>query len=720
MNLAPAEICIVGRVTFGTGIGAITYAMCELLARNFSVCVLPTEPEFRAGLTVSLPNGRLIPVVKEPQAIKVWVFCDVLWNGTYDGNYLLVPESGLRIAYIVFDSDELPPEWVNILNRRFDVVLVTSQHLERVAQISGVEIPIASLPIALELEPLLSRPFMVKDSATVRFLSIAAFHPRKETETLVRAFMAAFGDRSNVELVLHSNLAFGDYADRLEHLIREQAAQNIHISRAALSDHEKNHLVESCDVFVNLSRGEGYSIGPREALAAGKPMVLSAVGGHLDLESVPGVYFVRPTRSLAARYPEIDNRVFGHQTAVEVREAASALQEAFDLVRSGRHLVTQHERRSYAANFSFSRLSASYAEIINSDIREFRRSAPVVHHVDLSQGFRDVVQRSIGRRAKALAHTRNCVVQLHDGDFFSIFNAFFSHLVWNLSDERYHRALPDWDVGRLIERNGSTRFTSFCYGRPEDGNIWLQWFEPLFGLCPEEMNSRDFLYEHAEVPKYIWNEGREPLLTHVNASRLYRWKAFPAWRRQYHSVWRDHVALCPALAAEIDAFARQNLEGRYMIAAHVRHPGHAKEQPGLVVAHTQTYIERIKTELGRRGMDPASTGWGIFLATDQESVVRQFEEAFGERVCYFRDVRRTVPAEEEAYEVLSSESRIRDGNQLQHIVASHPDTWSSRMAWEVIRDALAMSQCRALLHVVSNISTAVSYINPHIELLLMP
>jgi glycosyltransferase involved in cell wall biosynthesis len=719
MSLAPAEVCIVGRVTFGSGIGAITYAMCELLARSFPICVLPTEPELRCGLAVSLPNGRLVPVVREPQAIKVWIFCDVLWNGTYDRNYLLVPKLGLRVAYIVFDSDELPPEWVNILNHRFDVVMVTSPHLGRVAHASGVEIPIASLPVALDIESLLSRPFKTTDSARIRFLSIAAFHPRKETETLIRAFMAAFGNTSDVELVLHSNLAFGDYADRLERFIREQAVQNVHISRVALSDHEKNQLVEGCDVFVNLSRGEGYSIGPREALALGKPLVLSAVGGHLDLEGVPGVYLIRSKRSLAARYPEIDNRIFGRQSAVEMGDAATALREAVDLIRSGRHLVTLHERRSYAANFSFSRLSASYAEIINSDIRAFRRAAPVGRHVYLPQEFRDRVQKAIGPRANALGHTRNCVVQMHDGGFFSIFNAFFSHLVWNLMDKRCHHTLPDWDVRRLIERNGGTKFKSFCYGRPEEGNIWLQWFEPLFGLGAEEMNSCDFLYEHAAVPTAIWNEDREPLLTHVNAYRLYRWKGFPAWRRQYHAVWRDHVALRPALAAEIDVFARQNFEGRYMIAAHVRHPGHAQEQPGLVMAHAQTYIDRILSELGHRGIDPAGTGWGIFLATDQEGVVRQFEDAFRERVCYFSDVRRTTAAEEGAYDALSPEINIRDGQQLQHIVASSPDTWSSRMAWEVIRDALAMSHCRALLHVVSNISTAVSYMNPNVELLSM-
>ncbi len=687
-----------------------------MFARNFPVCVLPTEYAMRSAPAVLLPNGRPVPVCNDARAVKVWVFCDVLWNGTYDTNYLLIPDSGLRIAYIVFNSDELPPEWVNILNDRFDLAIVTSPHLESVARASGVEIPIASLPIALDLEPLLARPFAQPDRAKARFLSVAAFHPRKEPETLVRAFMAAFGDRSDVELTLHSNLVFGDTADRLEHAIRQQGAQNIRLSRTPLTDREKNELIEGCDVFVNFSRGEGYSIGPREALALGKPLVLSAVGGHLDLGDAAGVRLVAPARRRAARYPEIDNRIFGRQYAVEIEDAVPALRDAFDLVSSGRHLGTRHERRAFAADFAFSRLSASYAEIVNTSLRQFRRAAPVSRDVSFPRAFRARVDQSLGRRGRALSHARNRVVQMHDGGFFSIFNVFFSHLVWNLRDERCHLTLPDWDVGRMIERNGGSNFTSFCYGRPDEGNVWLRLFEPLFGLSAEEMNSRTCLYEHASVPAKIFNEDREPLLTHVNAYRLYRWQGFPAWRRQYHAVYRAHVRLLPEFAAEVEAFARQHFDGRYMIAAHVRHPGHSIEQPGRVIAHTEAYIDRVAAELRRRGIDPAGGGWGVFLATDQERVVRRFRDAYGDRVSCFADVRRTVAAEDAAYEALSAEERTRDGHQLQHLVASAPAAWSSRMAWEIVRDVLAMARCRALLHVVSNVSTAVAYINPDIEL----
>ena len=38
------------------------------------------------------------------------------------------------------------------------------------------------------------------------------------------------------------------------------------------------------------------------------------------------------------------------------------------------------------------------------------------------------------------------------------------------------------------------------------------------------------------------------------------------------------------------------------------------------------------------------------------------------------------------------------------------------MAREVVRDAWLMAKCDVLLHVVSNVSTAVSYTNPDVEM----
>ena len=82
-------------------------------------------------------------------------------------------------------------------------------------------------------------------------------------------------------------------------------------------------------------------------------------------------------------------------------------------------------------------------------------------------------------------------------------------------------------------------------------------------------------------------------------------------------------------------------------------------------------------------------------------------------------MRRTRIAEDDLYEQLSESDKAKEGFQVQHLVAASPDQWTTRMAWEVIRDAMLMARARVLFHVVSNVSTAVSYMNPDVELVFV-
>ena len=237
-----AEICVIGRTSFDSGIGQIGYAAAELISRNFPVCYLPTEAHLRHHEMVTLPNGREIPVCKDTDRIKVSFFCDVLWNGAHDFHYALAPPGTLKYAWLVYDSDDLPARWRQLLNQHFDLVLATSPHLVELAQAAGIASPVACIPIPLDLDAQLAEPLAVRDTATVRFGSVAAFHPRKGIETLVEAFVGLYAGRIDVELVLHSNLAIGETIDRVKAIIARAGAGNVHINHDSLSTAEKNRL----------------------------------------------------------------------------------------------------------------------------------------------------------------------------------------------------------------------------------------------------------------------------------------------------------------------------------------------------------------------------------------------------------------------------------------------------------------------------------------------
>ncbi len=709
-----AEICVIGRCDFTTGIGAMTYAACEILSRAYPTCILPTEPHLRREAAISLPNGRRMPVCADLAPVKAVLFCDVLWNGSHDRNFLLVPEGVLRIAWIVFDSDELPEMWVQILNHRFDLVLTTSPHVMDTAARSGVTTPCACLPIPLDLAASLAQPAPRRRAGRVRFGSVAAFHPRKGVDTLTEGFLRAFAGRPDVDLVLHSNLSFGDTKDRVVGLIQDIGGTNVTVTHAQLPAAEKDRLIRSFDVLVNCSRGEAYSIGPREALAFGCALVLSDVGGHRDLAGHPGIFMIPATLDVAARYPEIDGAVFGRQHAVTARDVERTLHVARDFVLSPEFERTIRDRRAAAADWSFDGLATAFASLVDEMLPRFRRPVRASPAVVLPSAARAVVKAQLGPRAGRLAHVNRVVQLAHDGGFFSVFNAYISHLVWQQREGRCHAVLPDWDVGRMLARKGTERMVSFCYGQPEDGNVWCHLFEPPFGFTDAELNDPAVLYRRAVRPHFIHNERCEPQMTYVHAYRLYKSRPFAAWRRQYHAVFARHIKLRAPLQADVDAFSTRHFTGRFVIGAHVRHPSHTVEQPGGVIAHEDAYIDRIRAEIADRAL--GEDGWTVFLATDQDRVVERFRAEFGDRVVYLADVRRTHEAEDSSFDRLTAAEKVQDGHQLQHLVAADRRNWSLEMAREVVRDAWLMARCNILLHVVSNVSTAASYMNPELEM----
>jgi glycosyltransferase involved in cell wall biosynthesis len=710
------SVVVIGRSDFHTGIGTVTAAACEMFARSFSVGLSsPREPWLTEGSSVVLPTGRTVPVVK-PENAAVYFFTDVLWNGLSDFNYTSIPTNGFRIAHMAYDSDRLPVEWVKILNERFDLALFSSSYLEQVARDSGVLIPVGTLPIALDLEPVLSVPFRAVSPHKTRFGTLSAFHSRKGLELLVQAFLRAFGTDSSVELVIHSNLAMGNTFARVSALADEAPVKNIRISTGDLSVTDKNGLIDSFDVYVNVSAGEGYSIGPREALAAGKTLVLSRIAPHEELRGVAGVTFVDPIGMRPAVYPEIENRVIGRQAILTVDDIRDALLEARTFAESSAAAETVNERRDRAADFSYSRLAAVYTDLLDPGHRAAKPERTRSPFAALPEQTDDLARVAGGRHGRRLGG-KKVVVAMQDAGFFSIFNVFLSNLVWRMSDDDVTMVLPDWDAGRFLQRQGDRKVISYCYSKPDEGNMWLKLFEPLYDLSADEMNDESFIYSGSKPPATLWNEDREPLLTYVNAHDLYLSPDFLRVRKQYKAVIDRHIRLLPEYRSELDTtITEQIAHRRFTVGVHVKHPSHAIEQPGQALADRYAYVNRVRRELAENGINESDDDWGVFVATDQERVVGLFDDEFGDHVIKFHDVTRTSVEVDEKFDTLTAAQKLDDGHQLQHQMAADTSNWSSRLAWEVWRDAEVMASCTSLIHAVSNVATAVSFMGPQVDM----
>ncbi len=678
------SMCVVTRTSWQSGIGAIGAAACELFSRHLPTSVLATDRPNEDRTPVVLPSGRTLPVGAAAGDQAVVLFCDVLVNGVRDRKLSELPDAGVRLAHVCFDSDVLPPEWVYALNNRFDGAYLPSVAQQEIALRSGVRVPVGVLPIALPLEELLARPWR-RPGAVLRIGTITAYHERKDLDLLVEAFVAEFDPTEPIELVIHSNLSFGSVFDDLTDLVRHRAEERVTLSRQDLPVSACDDLLRSFDIFVNCSRGEGYSIGAREALALGKVLVLSDIGAHRDLLGIPGVVGVRADHRNPARYPEIDGRTFGSQMRTSVPELRRALRAAADFARSEDRPAFVHTRRSRAAEFSFSKLSLDYASIIDPEASSARPSrgatpSPTCWHPP------ELVERvRLARADRGLDRRQKVVVPSHDGGFFSVFNAFMSHLVWGLLDDRCHMVLPDWDQARMSTRLGTAERESFCYGTVEDGNIWTKLFEPVFGCSVEQLNDAEFLTRDVAVPDATFNQDREPLLTYKHAFDLYASPDFSRFRSQYHEAFEQHVRLLPGPQQDVVDLLEPRVGERVLLAAHVKHPSHVIEQPNELLAANEQYFREIERVLEERRVARQSDEWRLFLATDQERVIAEFEAEYGEHLVWFPEARRTTSTDDERYQRAASQGEeVALGYQVQNLIAASPSSWSTAMATEVL------------------------------------
>jgi len=159
---------------------------------------------------------------------------------------------------------------------------------------------------------------------------VARFHPVKDHETLIRGFARAAAERSDVDLLL-----VGDGVLRESHkaLVDSLGLRDRVKFLGVRSDVAS--LLQVVDVFAMTSLSEAASITILEAMAAAKPVVVTAVGGNPEIvrDGVDGLLVPRadPAATAAALL-----RILGDSSLAAALGASGAehVQTHFQLKRT--------------------------------------------------------------------------------------------------------------------------------------------------------------------------------------------------------------------------------------------------------------------------------------------------------------------------------------------------------------------------------------------------
>lgn len=204
----------------------------------------------------------------------------------------------LRVISTVFERDRLGPELVRGLQRVGQIWVACEQN-RRVLEEHGLErVRVVPIPY-FEDDPLLKLRSRTRKPGVPRFYHIGKWEPRKAQDQLMRAFLLAFepGEAYLViktkELVTPITGYPQGPAQAAQALLQDQDVLARGWTEASVSKHvqvvEKRYTAEqmvklhsACDVYLSLSRGEGFDMPAFDAKLAGNLLVFTPSGGPQD------------------------------------------------------------------------------------------------------------------------------------------------------------------------------------------------------------------------------------------------------------------------------------------------------------------------------------------------------------------------------------------------------------------------------------------------------
>jgi len=267
----------------------------------------------------------------------------------------------VRIAYSMVESTRIPALWTQLLNEYFDIVAVPDISMVEIYEKSGVTIPIFLLPLGLDLSAFLKQPLKVTQHRPFCFINASSMIARKNHEGLIKAFYQAFGKDPEVKLVMNYRYAIGDALKHVKDLIASLNTENIVLTSEALDQQAYLQFLLQGDVFVSLSKGEGFSIQPREAMALGCPVIISDNTAHGTIVKSALAHGVACPVTEPA-YNDILRYTCGEEYVPDLQEAARALKEVYtyyDLL-----LEEAPKRRNWAATYHYDNLKNLYLNFL--------------------------------------------------------------------------------------------------------------------------------------------------------------------------------------------------------------------------------------------------------------------------------------------------------------------------------------------------------------------
>lgn len=202
-----------------------------------------------------------------------------------------------NIGFLVFEGDRIPVSWVdNIKDTRISQVWVPSTHVFN------------AVKNTLKCEDWEKQMIMQKIKVVPHGVNLTKFYPQEDNHLFtflinkgfrnrwdrggmqhgIRAFLSEF-KKDEARLIIKMNTAYAMGPDQLQLFIMQTAKElnlseipDIAVNYENLKTDQLKELYKICDILLNPTEGEAFSLPCIEAMACGKPVITTDFGGQTD------------------------------------------------------------------------------------------------------------------------------------------------------------------------------------------------------------------------------------------------------------------------------------------------------------------------------------------------------------------------------------------------------------------------------------------------------
>jgi glycosyltransferase involved in cell wall biosynthesis len=208
------------------------------------------------------------------------LYHDVINGGPISSKPPLRLSKSKKVIFTMFEADLFPRAWHERV-KNFDAIIFPCLYNLNIFKEQNNLIPSYCSPIGVRTDLFEKKERFFPKNRKFKFLTYLSGHDinddRKNFPLVIYSFIKCFKNNKNVELIVKTNI------DSNKINIIGQIPDNIKFINDNFTRIGMVNLLNNCDCFIFPSKGEGYGLPPREAMATSMPTIISDFSALSDI-----------------------------------------------------------------------------------------------------------------------------------------------------------------------------------------------------------------------------------------------------------------------------------------------------------------------------------------------------------------------------------------------------------------------------------------------------